>query len=124
MVSRKLNITKKSKYCYIVRIKNKHVGVYSSLTEACIARDRERARMEFNHRTSYKLIEGFNERFEQALFSCGMDLSEISRKSGVSRSIIWSYRFNGIMPNSYNLARLADTMKVSTDWLLGLKKGG
>lgn len=122
MVDRKLNITKASKYRYIVRIKNKHVGVYSSLTEACIERDKLRSMMEFNHKTSYKLVHGFTWRLEQAIWGCGMDLSEISRRSGVSRSLIWSYRFEGIMPNGYNLARLAGTMNVSSDWLLGLSK--
>lgn len=120
MIDRKTNITQADKYRYIVRIKNKHIGVYGSLTEACIARDKERATMDFNIKSN-RIINGFTWRFEQALFNCGLNLSEISKKSKVSRSIIWSYRFAGVMPNSYNLARLASVMNVSTDWLLGLR---
>ena len=120
MIDRKLNITKASKYRYIVRIKNKHIGVFGSLTEACIERDRQRAMMDFNVR-DYHPIDGFSERLNKALYECGMDLTEVSKKSGVTRSLIWAYRFQGVIPNSYRLARLAVTLNVSTDWLLGIK---
>lgn len=72
-------------------------------------------------KTSYQ-VKGLNKRLEDAIFASGMELKEISRKSGISRSCIWAYRFDGKQPSCYSLARLAVALNVSTDWLLGLEK--
>lgn len=67
-------------------------------------------------------VDGLRDRLEDAIFSSGMDISEISRKSGVSRNLLWAYRFDNKQPSCYSLMRLAKTLNVSTDWLLGLEK--
>lgn len=67
-------------------------------------------------------VDGLRDRLEDAIWKSGMDLTEISRKSGISRTLIWSYRFDNKQPSCYSLARLARTLNVSTDWLLGLTK--
>lgn len=66
-------------------------------------------------------VDGLRDRLEDAIFSSGMDINEISRKSGVSRALLWAYRFDGKQPSCYSLMRLAKTLNVSTDWLLGIK---
>ena len=71
-------------------------------------------------KTSYR-IDGFTERLEKAIFDSGKDLNQIAKESGVHRSNIWFYRFDHKMPSCYSLMRLATTLNVSTDWLLGLK---
>lgn len=73
-------------------------------------------------KTSYN-VPGFKERLEQAIFDSGMTFSEVARRAGIKRSLIWSYRFGGAMPSVYVLMRLAKALNVSTDWLLGLVAG-
>ncbi len=72
-------------------------------------------------RKSYH-VDGLRDRLEQAIFDSGMDLNEISQKSGISRGNIWNYRFDGVVPSCYSLMRLAKVLQVSTDWLLGLRE--
>lgn len=67
-------------------------------------------------------VDGLRDRLEEAIFASGMDLTEISKRSGISRTLIWSYRFDGKQPSCYSLVRLAKTLNVSTDWLLGMEK--
>lgn len=72
-------------------------------------------------KVKYKVVEGFRDRLEEAIFSSGKSLTEICREAGISRTNLWSYRFDGIMPQTMTLLRLAIVLNVSTDWLLGLK---
>lgn len=66
-------------------------------------------------------IEGFNERFREAIFAMDMSNSEICRRAGVSRSSLDQY-FYGHMPRADVLCKLAPVLNVSVDWLLGLSK--
>jgi len=70
-------------------------------------------------KTSYE-VKGLKTRLRQAVADSNMSLVDISRKSGVSRGCLWSYLVNNTNPSVYTLARLAITLGVSTDWLLGV----
>ena len=70
-------------------------------------------------KTSYK-VNGLNMRLKQAVADSNLSMADISRRSGVSRSCIWSYLIAGNNPSVYTLARLAVVLHVSTDWLLGV----
>lgn len=70
-------------------------------------------------RTSYK-VDGFNNRLRQAVADSNRTLSDISHSSGVTRGCLWSYLTGDVNPSIYTLARLATTLNVSSDWLLGI----
>lgn len=66
-------------------------------------------------------LNGFSERLEIAIFNSGLNLNEICRKAEISRSVLWGFRFNGVVPNAGTLVGLCKALNVSADWLLGLK---
>lgn len=107
---------------YYSRYSSTYLGVYDSVLEAVMARDREKIRRQQLPRSERKQIhiEGFAERLNKAIWASDMDISEICRRTGISRSCMWSYRYTATMPPSGNLARIAVVLGVSTDWLLGI----
>lgn len=70
-------------------------------------------------RTSYR-VDGFEKRLKTAIANSNLSVTDVQRKSGVSRSNMWAY-FNGVNPSIYTLMRLSKTLNVSADYLLGLK---
>lgn len=66
-------------------------------------------------------IEGFRDRLEQAIFDSGLSLNEICTRAQIGRNNLWSYRWAGVTPSCDKLRKLAITLNVSTDWLLGLR---
>lgn len=71
-------------------------------------------------KTSFK-VEGLDRRLKTAIANSNLTVTDVQRKSGVSRSTMWGYMFGGVNPSVYTLKRLAITLKVSTDYLLGLR---
>lgn len=67
-------------------------------------------------------VEGFKDRLRNVVADSDMTIVEISRKSGISRSVLWSYMVAGNNPSVYSLKRLALTLNVSADWLLGIEE--
>lgn len=67
------------------------------------------------------VVKGLNQRLRQAVADSNLTMTEIEKKSGVSRGMMWSYLVAGNNPSVWSLARLAETLNVSSDWLLGLK---
>ena len=67
-----------------------------------------------------QIIDGLTERLEQAITDSGMSLSDLCRRSKVSRHMLWQYRYYSVTPSALSLARLAVTLGVTTDWLLGI----
>lgn len=67
-------------------------------------------------------IRGFADRLNRAIWNSGLDTREIERRANVSHGCMWSYRERGVTPKCDVLVRLAVTLNVSTDYLLGLKK--
>lgn len=66
-------------------------------------------------------IKGFGERLQQAIWDADMDISEICRRSGVSRTMLYHYRYHMTQPTAWALAMLAKTLKVTADYLLGIE---
>lgn len=66
-------------------------------------------------------VEGFTDRLKQAIWDSDTDIVVISKQTGISRSVIWSYQ-NGVLPKCDNLAKLAICLNVSADWLLGINQ--
>ena len=104
---------------YIVYFNGKYCGMYDTIEEAREERDSRKVAHIGSRRTAY--LEGFTERFNQAIWDSKMDISMISKQSRVSRSVIWSYQ-NGVLPKCDNLAKLAVVLNVSADYLLGIER--
>ena len=109
---------------YYSKYSSTYLGVYDSVLEAVMARDREKMRRQRLPKTDRKTIRigGFGERLNEAIWASGLSDTEISRRTGISRSCIWSYRYTATMPPSGSLARLAVVLNVSSDWLLGIRE--
>lgn len=67
-----------------------------------------------------QIIQGLTERLEQAIIDSGMNLSELCRRAKISRHMLWQYRYYAVTPSAFVIARLAVTLGVTTDWLLGI----
>lgn len=106
---------------YVLYMFDAYQGIYDTLEDA--RRERESLRNAHEKTRPWKIasVKGFTERLNKAIWDSNKDLTLISKQSGVSRSLLWSYQ-NGILPKCDNLAKLAITLNVSTDWLLGIDK--
>lgn len=69
----------------------------------------------------YDPVYGFDSRLEKAIFDSGLEIGVICKQSGISRSLVWAYLYRGTTPSANNIVKLALTLKVSTDYLLGIK---
>ena len=61
---------------------------------------------------------GFSERLYNAWVNSGLDLTELSRRSGVARSSLYYYMYDGVSPNISVFARICKVLKVSSDFIL------
>lgn len=64
----------------------------------------------------------FFDRFEQLMAEKGkkgLGIRTVAFYCGVYPNTIYVYKERRSMPNAYQLEKLADYFKVSTDWLLG-----
>ena len=106
---------------YEVTVRGEYIGKYDSLLEATIARDKAREKIpkKVYERKTVR-IAGFTDRLNEAVYKSNMDMSEIAKRSQISRQALQQYRIYGVTPKCDALARLAITLNVSTDWLLGL----
>ena len=66
------------------------------------------------------MIRGLADRIEQAVKEKGYNYKRLSEDSNVSRHMLWQYRNYGITPGVEVLARIAKTLNVSMDWLVGI----
>lgn len=64
-------------------------------------------------------ITTFSERLKQGMKEKGLKAADLSRLSGVSESMISSYRSGRFEAAQTNLQKLAETMDVSIPWLMG-----
>lgn len=72
-------------------------------------------------KTRYYRVDGFDRRLKTAIANSNLTVTEVQRKSGVSRSNMWGYMFDGVSPSAYTVKRLAITLNVSADYLLGIE---
>ena len=105
---------------YQCRVNGKHIGMFDSVLEAVIARDKYKREHPYDKRRI--VIFGFADRLNEAIWKSDLDLVEICRRSKISRSALWGYRYTGIQPPAWALARLATTLNVSSDYLLGIER--
>lgn len=64
----------------------------------------------------------FSEKLNEIMNAQKIYPTELSKKSGVDRKLIYSY-LNGVnAPSTNNLRRLAKALNVSADYLLGLSE--
>lgn len=69
-----------------------------------------------------QIVAELHEKLEDAIMTSGMSLVEICKKAKISRHMLWQYRFYAVTPSPLVLARLAITLNISVDYLLGLSK--
>ena len=103
---------------YMVICFNEYIGIYQSLEEARKARDNIRDSHEKRKKTA--CINGLSDRLNKAIWNSNKDNTQIAKEAKLSAGNLWKYR-NGLTPSVPTLMRLATTLNVSTDWLLGLK---
>ena len=48
----------------------------------------------------------------------GLTITEISRRTGLSRSLIYAYMYDGKNPTVISLWKLCTVLHVSADWIL------
>ena len=106
---------------YTVRVKGKYIGIFSDLDKAKKCRDREIQGVMPLSKNATLRMRGFEKRLEKAVLSSGMTETLICKRADISRSQLWEYLYNMRKPSVETLAKLADTLNVSTDWLLGLE---
>lgn len=64
-------------------------------------------------------IAKFSERLKQGMKEKGLKAAELSRLSGVSESMISSYRAGRFEAAQTNLQKIAEALDVSIPWLMG-----
>ena len=64
----------------------------------------------------------FSQRLNQIMIERNIYPQEVQRLTGVHRQCIYEYVQGIKEPNLTSLAKLAHGLKVSADWLLGLKE--
>ena len=106
---------------YVLYMYDGYKGTYNTLEEARKQRESIRCTHEKINKRRVASLEGFTERLNQAIWDSDKDITLICKQSQISRTNLYDYR-NGILPKIDNLARLALTLNVSADWLLGIKK--
>lgn len=62
--------------------------------------------------------EGFTERLYETVLKSGLEITEISRKTGIPRTSVYCYVLNGTVPNVTVLAKMCKLLGVSADYLL------
>lgn len=61
---------------------------------------------------------GLNTRLYDAWLKSGLEITELSKKSGVARSSVYGYLYNGQCPNITSIAKIARVLGVSLDYLV------
>lgn len=65
-------------------------------------------------------VDGLTEKLEKAICDSPLTLTEICKRAKISRHQLWEYRYYAVTPSALVLARLAVTLNISTDYLLGI----
>ena len=63
------------------------------------------------------------ERVMERIYELDIPLQTISDRTGVSRSTIYSFIYNGIDISSMRLAKICGVLGLSMDYVMGLKEG-
>lgn len=68
--------------------------------------------------------EGFRERLYDVFIKSGITITDIAKRTGVSRSLIYGYLYDDVVPSVTILVKLCAIFNVSSDYLLFGKKVG
>lgn len=74
-----------------------------------------------NVKKCYYMVDA-GKRMQDVLNTKDVNLTELSRKTGISRNTVWNFVYNGIDISSARLAKICAYCGVSTDYILGLKE--
>lgn len=69
----------------------------------------------------YKISDAGN-RFMEAVLERDLHLTDISRRTGIARTCIYSFVYDGVDISSHRLAKLCSCVGVSADYILGLER--
>ena len=69
---------------------------------------------------THRVVGGLSDRIREVILENDVDLTVISKRLGITRSLLWAYMYNDTTPNATNLMKIASGFSVSADWLLGL----
>ena len=69
---------------------------------------------------THRVVGGLSDRIREVILENDVDLTVISKRLGITRSLLWAYMYNDTTPNATNLMKIAAGFSVSADWLLGL----
>lgn len=61
--------------------------------------------------------EGFSKRLYDSWLYSGVELTELAKRTGVSRSTVYGYIYCGVNPNFSAIAKIAKVLNVSLDYL-------
>lgn len=61
---------------------------------------------------------GFNTRLHDAYIKSGLEVTEISKKTGIGRSTIYGILYYGQTPNVTTIGKIAKLLNVSLDYLV------
>lgn len=76
--------------------------------------------MRNNENFEKKYIPESGKRMQDVINEKNINLTQMSKVTGISRSTIYSFVYNGTDISSLKLAKLCDYCNVSTDYILGL----
>lgn len=100
----------------------KYLGCFDSLEDAKKARETYLSNRKYESRQGKRYtLDIFNERLKEVVYASGMDISTISRRTGISRKMLYEYMQKSL-PTAGALAKIAIALNVSVDYLLGLKE--
>lgn len=70
--------------------------------------------------TPYYGMDGLGDRIRTARLRAGLSQAELADELGTTQSVVSKWESGARVPNAESVGRLASTLSVSTDWLLGL----
>lgn len=79
--------------------------------------------MATKRKTAAPTKQSLGDRIRRYRLEKGLTQTQLGKKIGVSQRVVAYYEVKGISPPPELLVRIADALKVSTDTLLGRKKG-
>lgn len=75
-----------------------------------------------NDASRLEIAYGSGKRFLQAAIDKNISLSEVSRRSGVGRTTLFGFIYDGRDLSSLRLAKICGVVGVSMDYVMGLKR--
>ena len=68
----------------------------------------------------YRMVEA-GHRFMETLLQSNITITDISRRTGITRGAIYSFIYDGVDISSCRLAKICSCVGVSTDYILGIR---